>query len=51
MGKKAPKVYTVICGCDTADGTRYEVGDSYLPELHDKEVTEALLEMNCIEEN
>ena len=48
--KEAPKVYIVLSGCDTSDGTRYEKGDSYLPELHAPSTTEAFLELGCIEE-
>ncbi len=49
--KKEPEVYTVKKGCDTADGCRYEPGDSYLPELHAKETTKELLDSGAIEEN
>ena len=42
--------YTVICGCD-ADEVRYEIGDPYSPSDHEPATTEALLEMNCLEEN
>jgi hypothetical protein len=46
--KAEPKAYTVIRGCDTADGTRYEIGDVYDPSLHSAETTKALLEMEAI---
>jgi hypothetical protein len=44
------KAYTVICGCNTSDETRYEVGDEYFPGNHPAEDTATLLEMNCLEE-
>jgi hypothetical protein len=47
--KKEPEVYKVVKGCDTADGTRYEPGDSYLPELHSKETTKELLDAGAID--
>ena len=47
--KKQDKVYKVICGCDTADGKRYEIDDTYSPADHDESVTAALLKMNCLE--
>lgn len=42
--------YTVIVGCDTADGTRYEIGDAYDAAKHDTSITDALLEMGCLTE-
>ncbi len=48
--KQEPKVYTVKKGCDTADGVRYEVGDSYLSELHSDETTAELVNAGAIEE-
>lgn len=50
MAKKKAKQYRVICGCNTSDDTRYEVGDPYSPEDHQPEDTATLLEMNCLEE-
>ena len=42
------KVYTVVKGCDTADGKRYEPGDSYETELHSPETTAELLDAGAI---
>lgn len=47
--KKDKTKYTVICGCDTADGVRYEIGDAYSSADHDESITAALLKMNCLE--
>lgn len=53
MSKKAKKsevaLYVVKCGCNTADGTRYEVGSLYDPNDHSEEDTSALMEMDCLE--
>lgn len=43
--------YTVVKGCDTADGKRYEVGQSYDPDKHSKETTKELLSSGAIREN
>jgi hypothetical protein len=45
------KAYTVICGCNTSDETRYEVGDEYFPGNHPEADTAALIEMGCLEES
>ncbi len=47
--KKKAKLYTVILGCNTSDGTRYEVGDVFDPANHTAEDLEEL--MRCLEEN
>jgi hypothetical protein len=44
------KAYTVICGCNTSDETRYEVGDDYFPGNHAESDTAELIAMNCLEE-
>ena len=51
MAKKQKEihVYRVVRGCDTADGTRYEIGDEYFPGNHSEETTRALIEMECLE--
>jgi hypothetical protein len=43
-------MYKVVCGCNAADGTRYEIGADYNPMNHDPQTTLALIEMNCLEE-
>lgn len=48
--KEQSSNYTVVIGCDTADGTRYEPGDTYDAGKHDASVTDALLEMGCLTE-
>jgi hypothetical protein len=48
--KKTQASYTVILGCETADGVRYEIGDAYDAEKHSLETTTALLEMEALEE-
>jgi hypothetical protein len=53
MAKKKAKVektYTVLRGCDLPCGKRYEIGDVYSPLAHDEEITEVLLEMDCLGE-
>ncbi len=47
--KKTEGAYTVTTGCDTADGKRYEIRDTYDPADHQESVTKALLEMGAIE--
>ena len=47
--KQVAEAYTVVKGCNTADGTRYEPGDSYLPSLHSEETTAELLDAGAIE--
>lgn len=49
--KKEIQSYTVTKGCDTADETRYEPGDTYRPELHSDETTKELLASGAIKEN
>lgn len=53
MARKKQKKdsYTVTKGCDTADGTRYEVGDTYQTDKHSDETTTELLNAGAIEEN
>lgn len=54
MPKKAQKeiqVYRVVCGCNTSDDTRYEIGDEYHPGNHPAEDTAALIGMGCLEES
>ena len=49
MAKKK-KVYEVKKGCDTADGTRYEIGDTYDSDLHSASTTKELLDSGAIED-
>lgn len=54
MARKKQKLtaqYTVVNGCNAADGTRYEIGDAYCPENHAESTTQAFIEMGCIELN
>jgi hypothetical protein len=48
--KSEPKAYTVLKGCDTADGTRYEPGDVYASGNHSEETTAELIDAGAIEE-
>ena len=43
------KTYKVVKGCDTADGKRYEIGDSYDPADHKPSTTKELLDAGAIE--
>jgi hypothetical protein len=50
MSKKKDKGYTVVKGCDTADGVRYEPGDIYAPGNHKESTTKELIDSGAIEE-
>jgi hypothetical protein len=48
--KQEERQFVVVKGCDTADGTRYEVGDDYFPGNHRPETTQELIDAGAIKE-